>query len=209
MTEPSAQARGGRERAVAWHDLAVRLAEDGERPQALVAARTSLALLERSLGPLGRTPSHDRTGADEGVLAATSLLVAQLADGDLVPLSVGVPAEAGPGDDVREGRAMWLGAPADPVMAMLGWVERDGGLQVLRVVVPGTRRGRSAFGLLLVALPRCVPVSLLLPARDRGVRRDSRRTGFVEDPGGIRPGGYLGGSITVSRPAVTPPGGGR
>ncbi len=174
-----------------------------------MAARTSLALHERSLGPLGRTPSCDGREGAERVLAAASLLVAQLADGDLVPLSVGVPAEAGPGDDVREGRSVWLGAPADPVMAMLGWVERDGGLLVLRVVVPGTRRGRSAFGLLLDALPRCVPVSLRLPARDRGVRRDTRRAGFMEDPVGVQPGGYLGGSVTVSRPAVTPPGGAR
>ena len=44
---------------------------------------------------------------------------------------------------------MWVGAPADPVLAMLGVLERDGALEVVRVVVPGTRRGRRAFGLLV------------------------------------------------------------
>lgn len=180
-----------RPRAQAWAELADVLRRQGSRGQALVAVRTALALLEGARAPEELTaPLHERVRA--------------LSDGPVVPLTVGAASAPGPGDDRQEARAVWLGAPADPVMAMMGWVERDGALDVLRVVVPGTRRGRAAFTHLLDALPTCVRVAVRLPARDGPVRRACARAGFVEDRATASSGGYLGGSITAVRRPTAP-----
>lgn len=184
-----------RQRAQAWVQLADVLLRQGHRGRALVGVRTALSLLER-------------TRAGEELTAPLRERVQALSDGALVPLTVGAASVPGPAEDRQEGRAVWLGAPADPVMAMLGWAERDGGLEVVRVVVPGTRRGREAFAHLLDALPTCVPVSVRLPAREGSVRRDCARAGFVEDPAAASTGGYLGGSITAVREPGSPAAGG-
>ena len=115
--------------------------------------------------------------------------------------------------DLGEARAAWLGAPADPVLAMVGLVERDGALEVVRVVVPGTGRGRRAFGLLVGALPDEVDVEVLLPARDPALARACVRAGFVVVDGSLSARGHLGGSLRVRRGARPPaapgrPGGG-
>lgn len=176
-------------RAAAWHELGLWLAVAGSRAQGLVAARTALAL-------------RDRSDAPEAELEASRAAVGSLTGPDVVPMHVDLPGgEAGGGRD--EARAVWVGAPVDPVLAMLGWVERDGGLDVVRVVVPGTRRGRGSFALLLDALPGCVPVGLRVPARDRALLRQVRAHGF--DPVDEDPGGHVGGSVRLRRTADVPP----
>ena len=94
---------------------------------------------------------------------------------------------------------MWLGAPGDPVLAMVGVVERDGALDVVRVVVPGTRRGRRAFGVLVAALPAAVDVQVQLPARDPALVKVCARAGFGVVEGSLSAGGHLGGSLRVRR----------
>ncbi|MFC5379700.1 hypothetical protein [Aquipuribacter nitratireducens] len=179
MTEPP----GPAERARRWlHDSAAREAA-GRRSQALVCARTALALLERT--------------EDETSVASARRRVEALAGPEVVPLHVDLPA--GDGADPVEAGAVWVGAPADPVLGMLGWRERGGTLDVVRVVVPGTRRGRAAFATLLAALPDTVPVSVAAPARDTGVARLLGRAGFR--PGARSPGGYVGGTLRFERDA--------
>lgn len=174
-------------RAEAWGALADDLARRGQRGRALVAARTALSLL-------------DRTGADEAVLDPARLLVARLTGPDVVPLHVdmgGGGGEVGIAPDHL--RAVWLGAPADPVLAMVGLLERDGTLEVVRVVVPGTRRGRAAFGLLVDALPVEVAVEASLPARDPALLTLCRRQGFDVVDGSLSARGHVGGSLRVRR----------
>ena len=187
MAEPRAA------RAEGWLRAAGHEERRGRRDRALVAARTAMALLDP-------VDDADRLGRarDE---------VARLTGPDVVPMHVDVAAgEHDPGPQARaESRAVWVGAPADPVLAMLGWVERDGGLDVVRAVVPGTRRGRTAFAALLAALPDVGEVTLRLPARDPGLPRLAAREGFVEVPGSLSAGGHVGGSLRLHRR----PGGGR
>lgn len=184
------------ERGPRWLRLADELDDEGRGAQALVAARTGLALMQR-------------LSADLPAVRAASKRVTELSAGLVVPMTVGVPSAAGPADDPHEGRAVWIGTPAASVLSMLGWVELYGTLRVVRVVVPETRRGRAAFTVLLDALPTCVPVAARLPQRDGGVLRTCVRAGFTVDPASIRSGGYRGGSVNADRPADPAPGGAR
>ncbi|WP_336921250.1 hypothetical protein [Aquipuribacter sp. SD81] len=186
-TEVAGRVRAGDPPAVradAWAADAAALAAAGRRTEALVAARTALAL-------------HERLD-DAGAATADRRLVDALSGPDVVPLHVDLPA--GDGADPREAAAVWVGAPAEPVLAMLGWRERDGALEVVRLVVPGTRRGRAALAPLLGALPREVPVTVRVPLRDPAVGRAVRRAGFVAT-GERSGGGYVGGSEVWRRGA--------
>jgi hypothetical protein len=178
-------------RAAAWWTLARDLVTGGRPAPALLAAVTAAELFER---------------VDDDV-AATSCraLAGELSGTGLTVLTVGAAADA-PGATPDEVRALWLGAPDEPVLAMIGWVERGGEVHVVRAVVPGTPRGRSAFRTLLQALPVEVPVRLELPARDREVVKAARRAGFrvvdghpVPPPAASR---YMGGTVVASRPAA-------
>jgi hypothetical protein len=182
------EAGGSRsERAHAWQHLGKVLAETGRRAQGLVATRTALAMREAADAPVDQ-------------LESSRLAVRALTGPDVVPLHVAVGAsDHGGRVSADEARAVWVGAPGHRVLAMMGWVERDGCLDVVRVVVPGTRRGRAAFRLLLAAVPDVVPVGLRLPARDGDVRRTCERAGFVEDAGSEDSGGHVGGSIRLHR----------
>lgn len=182
-------------RAAAWEEMSRALAAAGRRDQALLAARTASAL-------------HERVDASADLLRTSRRAVESLSGPDVVPLHVDVPVgEHDSGPEARDAaRAVWLGAPGATVLAMLGWVERDGAIDVVRVVVPGTRRGRSAFSLLLAALPDVVPVTLRLPARDATLGRLCSRAGFAEVAGSRTQRGHLGGSVQVHRPAVVPRG---
>jgi hypothetical protein len=179
------------DRAAAWLALARRLVAAGRPAPALLAALTAADLWQR---------------LDEAAPAGTCrALVGELSGTTLAPLSVGVAADA-PGAAPDEARALWLGAPADPVLAMMGWVERGGEVRVVRVVVPGTSRGRAAFRSLLDALPTEVRVHLDLPARDRELGRLVRRAGFTVGPGARATGPtavtaqrYVGGSVPAVR----------
>lgn len=175
------------ERAGAWQQLADLLVAAGRRDQALLAARTALAL-------------HEGAGGGEDGAGVSRRSVELLTGPDVVPLHVAMGAEGVRGDGA-ELRAVWLGAPADPVLAMLGWVERDGTVDVVRVVVPGTRRGRSAFAVLLRALPEFVPVRLRLPARDTALVRLCTRAGFAAGEVGDEPGAHVGGTVHLLRAA--------
>lgn len=177
------------ERAGTWQRLADLLAEAGRRDQALLAARTALAL-------------RDRAGAADVDVERSRRSVRDLTGPDVVPLHVAMGAEGSRGGGA-ELRAVWLGAPVDPVLAMLGWVERDGALDVVRVVVPGTRRGRGAFAVLLRALPTFVPVGLRLPARDAALLRLCRRAGFRAADRADEPGGHVGGTVHLHRAGPT------
>jgi len=181
-------------RADAWLDLGEALAAAGRRDRGLVAVRTAAAL-------------HERVDAATDESDSSRRAVESLTGPDVVPLHVDVPVgEHDHGPQARDtARAVWLGAPAETVLAMLGWVEREGVLDVARVVVPGTRRGRAAFSLLLAALPDVVPVTLRLPVRDPVLRRLCARAGFVEVAGSATPRGHVGGTVQVHRPAVTLP----
>lgn len=183
------------QRAGTWLRLADVLAGAGRREEALLAARTSLAL-----GDGTGDAAAERGTADEATAAteAARAAVRSLTGPDVVPLHVAMGAEGGRGGGT-ELRAVWLGAPADPVLAMLGWVERDGTVDVVRVVVPGTRRGRSAFGVLLRSLPGFVPVRLRLPARDAALVRLCVRAGFHSDRVGEDAGGHVGGTVHLLR----------
>lgn len=156
-------------RAFAWQHLGKVLAEAGHRSQGLVAVRTALALRER-------------LSVDPRAVENSRQAVRVLGAGEVVPVTVGVPAHDGGGADPAEARALWVGAPADPLLAMLGWVERNGRLEVVRVVVPRTRRGRQAFLPLLTSLPQQVACSLRVPSRDVDLLRLCQRAGFVPDP---------------------------
>jgi hypothetical protein len=175
------------ERAYTWQHLATVLDEAGRRSQGLLAARTALALREAA-------------GAPDHLLRTARVSVSTLSGPDVVPLHVDVQVGDGAGRaSAREARAVWVGAPGQPVLSMLGWVERDGCLDVVRTVVPGTRRGRGAFRLLLGALPEVVPVSLVVPARDPAMRRMCERVGF-EEVGGTHDGiGHVGGDVHLHR----------
>ena len=175
------------ERTDAWAALAEDLAGRGQRGRALVAARTVLALLDRAdAGPDASAPARDR--------------VAELTGPDVVPLHVDMAGDQDGGAGLPgEARAAWLGAPAAPVLAMLGLRERDGSLEVVRVVAPGTRRGRRAFALLVDALPPQVPVEVCLPTRDPALLTTCRQAGFVVVEGSLSARGYLGGSLRVRR----------
>ncbi len=201
MTDPAASpdarpaGSGGRprpgaptaDRAAGWVALSDALAGRGRRDRALVAARTALLLL-------------DSSGAPEDQLAALRRRVEELTGPDVVPLHVDMGGGSdGPPVSAAEVRAGWVGAPADPVMAMLGWVERDGALQVVRVVVPGTRRGSRAFTLLLGALPTEVAVEVVLPARDPALQKAARRSGFGLVDGSVSARGHVGGSLRMAR----------
>lgn len=204
MTEPARGARPGEpvaggglgawetpaDRARAWHDLALQLAATGRRDRALVAARTAMELRSRQ--------------PDEARLDGSRRLVTALTGPDVVPMHVDVAAgEHDTGVQARaQARAVWVGAPAEPVLAMLGWVEHEGSLEVVRVVVPGTRRGRGAFALLVAALPDLVPVRATLPLRDPEVLALCRRAGFEVVPGSQGPQGHRGGSLQVQRRAT-------
>lgn len=175
-------------RATAWLSLARRLAAAGRTAPALLAALTAAELWER---------------LDETAPATTCrALAGELSGTDLVALSVGVAADA-PGAAADEARALWLGAPDEPVLAMMGWVERGGEVHVVRIVVPGTRRGRAAFRTLLGALPAEVTVHLDLPARDRELGKLVRRAGFAVGPATATAAAqrYVGGSLPAVRPA--------
>ena len=177
-------------RAQAWSALAADLAGRGRRDRGLVAARTALALL-------------DRAEAAEDALDRARGLVEDLTGPDLVPLHVdmagGGGGADGPGGSPAEARAVWLGAPAAGVLAMLGLLERDGALEVVRVVVPGTRRGRAAFSTLVAALPEEVAVELVLPARDPRLQGLCARAGFAVVEGSLSARGHVGGSLRVRR----------
>lgn len=177
-------------RAAGWSSLADHLAGGGRRDRALVAARTALALLDRG------------DGAGEA-LARARQAVQGLTGPDLVPLHVdmagGGGGADGPGGSPAEARAAWLGAPATGVLAMLGLLERDGALEVVRVVVPGTRRGRAAFSTLVAALPEEVTVQMVLPARDPRLQRLCARAGFAVVEGSLSARGHVGGSLRVRR----------
>lgn len=181
-------------RADAWHDLGLVLAAGGRRDRGLVAVRTALSLRYRS----GAAPER---------VEASRRAVRELSGPDVVPMHVDMAAgEHDPGPDARaEAQAAWVGAPEPAVLAMLGWVERDGGLDVVRVVVPGTGRGRGAFSLCVAALPDVVAVTVRVPVRDPAVRRVCERAGFVEVPGSLSSRGHVGGSVRLERPR----GGGR
>ena len=173
-----------------WVALADRLEAAGRRDRALVAARTALAAL-------------DRAGAPDEETDAARVRVRELTGPDLVPLHVDMAGGGdGPGAPAGEARAVWVGAPAAGVLAMLGWVERAGVLEVVRVVVPGTRRGRSAFAVLVAALPDEVPVEAVLPARDPAVLRACLRAGFEQVEGSLSARGHVGGSLRVRRAAA-------
>lgn len=182
------------QRAVAWSALAAHHAAAGRRDRALVAARTALALL-------------DLAGPGERALGVARDAVAALTGPDLVPLHVDMAGGGadGPGGSPAEGRALWVGAPAEQVLAMLGWVERSTGLhvelEVVRVVVPGTRRGREAFGALVAALPDEVAVEMVLPARDPRLLAVCERAGFSTVEGSLSARGHVGGSLRVRRRA--------
>ena len=151
-----------------------RRARRGGRPgPALVAARVALALLDRPDGGRGG-PGGARATGRGGDRAGRG--AAARRHGRRRPTARAVPA--------GEARAVWVGAPADPVLAMLGVLERDGALEVVRVVVPGTGGAARAFALLVAALPR------------RGRRRGGAAgpgPGLVQAvrPGGVRRGGRL------------------
>ncbi len=180
-----------------WADLADRLEAAGRRDRALVAARTGLAAL-------------DRAGGDDHALEVARARVRGLTGPDVVPLHVDTAGGGdGPGAPAGEARASWVGAPAEGVLAMLGWVERAGALEVVRVVVPGTRRGRAAFVRLVAALPEDVAVEAVLPARDPAVLRACRRAGFEEVVGSFSARGHVGGSLRVRRGPGSPDGGAR
>ncbi|WP_340292035.1 hypothetical protein [Aquipuribacter hungaricus] len=173
-------------RAEAWSVLARALLSGGRRDRALVAARTALALL-------------DRADAGDDLLDAARALVEASTGPDVVPLHVDMAGGGGgPDPGSGEARAVWLGA-GDPVLAMMGWVERDGALEVVRVVAPGTRRGRRAFAALVAALPEQVPVEVVLPARDPALLRACRRAGFEAVEGSVSARGHVGGSLRVRR----------
>ncbi len=184
MTEPR------RARAEAWLGTALRLEESGRRDRALVAARTGMVLAD----PVDDAALLDRARAE----------VARLTGPGVVPMHVDMAAgEHDPGPQARaESRAVWVGAPVDPVLALLGWVERDGALDVVRVVVPGTRRGRAAFATLLQALPDAGDVGLRLPARDPALQRLAEGVGFVVVPGSLSGAGHVGGSLRLQRPGA-------
>ncbi|WP_380168088.1 hypothetical protein [Jannaschia sp. R86511] len=183
--------------AEGWLGVALRLETSGRRDRALVAARTAMALLERA-------EDADRLGADR--LDHARAEVGRLTGPDVVPMHVDVAAgEHDPAAQARaERRAVWLGAPVEAVLAMLGWVEHDGVLEVVRVVVPGTRRGRSAFATLLGALPDVGEVGLRLPARDPHLVRLASRHGFEVLPGAPERTGHVGGSVRLRRDAAVP-----
>lgn len=176
-----------RARAEGWLATARRLEGTGRRDRALLAARTALALAD----PVD----------DVDLLDHARVEVARLTGPDVVPMHVDVAAgDHDPGPQARaESRAVWVGAPLEPVMAMIGWVERDGLLDVVRVVVPGTRRGRAAFATLLAALPDVGDVGLRLPARDPALPRLAGREGFVVVPGSLSGAGHVGGSLQLHR----------
>lgn len=191
---------GTGERARAWRQLADHLVASGRPAPALLAAVTAAELFDR----LDDHAAARSCRAVAGELSGTAMTV----------LTVGAGADA-PGVTPDEARALWLGAPADPVLAMIGWVERRGEVHVVRAVVPGTHRGRSTFRTLLHALPLEVPVRLELPARDRELIKATRRMGFaVTSPSGSPTGGgeadphggvvhrYVGGTARATRPAV-------
>ncbi|MGJ7441618.1 hypothetical protein [Aquipuribacter sp. MA13-6] len=177
-----------RARVEGWLAVAAGLEASGRRDRALVAARTAMALAER--------------GEDVDLLERGRTEVARLTGPEVAPMHVDVAAgDHDPGPQARaESRAVWVGAPADAVLAMLGWVERDGGLDVVRVVVPGTRRGRSAFATLLAALPDGTDVGLRLPARDPALRRLAEGVGFAVVAGSLSRSGHVGGSLRLHRP---------
>ena len=177
-------------RAAAWSSLAVHHAGRGRRDRGLVAARTALALL-------------DRSEAAEDAMDRARRLVEDLTGPDLTPLYVDMAGGGGggdgPGGSGLEARAVWVGAPADSVLAMVGLLERQGTLDVVRVVAPGTRRGRAAFAVLVAALPEEVPVEMVLPARDPTLGRVCARAGFVPVAGSASARGHVGGSLRVRR----------
>lgn len=186
MTEPVPPPGGPAARARAWSDLTEDLARRGLRGRALVAARVALSLL-------------DRADADEKALGDARGRVEALTGPHVVPLHVDMAGSDVGGGAPGEARAVWLGAPADPVLAMVGLLERGGALEVVRVVVPGTRRGHRAFALLVDALPTEVDVEAVLPARDPALLRTCRRAGFVEVDGSLSGRGHVGGSLRVRR----------
>lgn len=175
-------------RAGAWQDFARHMVAERRTAPALLAAVTAADL-------------WDRVG-DEAASRACHALAGELSGTALTVLSVGAAGD-GPGTAPDEARALWLGAPADPVLAMIGWVERGGEVHVVRAVVPGTARGRGALRTLLHALPAEVPVRMDLPARDRELLKLVRRAGFGVEPQLVtsdRQGGrYVGGVIRASR----------